>query len=128
MGRMILGLVLFASCAFGEVKWASSYSAALAQAKKEHKNVMVMLSKEGCPACEYMEDIVFEEKAVVSAIEKGFVPVHLDIHNDTVPEGLGYIGTPTFHFVDAKGKKIARHDGGVNIPAFMGILSSIKKP
>lgn len=128
MKKIVLSLLLIASSAFAEIKWASSYDAALAQAKKEKKNVMVMLSKEDCPACEYMENTVFEEKVVVDTIEKSFVPVHIDIHNDFVPEGLGYIGTPTFHFLDAKGKKIGRYDGAANIPTFMGILRGIKKP
>lgn len=128
MRKIVLSLLLIGSCAFAEIKWASSYDAALAQAKKEKKNVMVMLSKEDCPACEYMENTVFEEKVVVDTIEKSFVPVHIDIHNDFVPEGLGYIGTPTFYFLDAKGKKIGRYDGAANIPTFMGILRGIKKP
>jgi thioredoxin-related protein len=126
MNKIIFVLSLVASCAFAEVHWAPSYDAALAQAKKEKKYVMVMLSKEECPACEYMENTVFEEKAVVDSIEKRFVPVHIDIHNDFVPEGLGYIGTPTFHFLDAKGKKIGRYDGAANIPNFLGVLRNIK--
>ncbi len=86
-----------------------------------------MLSREECPACEYMNDVVFEEKAVVSEVVKSFVPVHFDIHKDFLPEGLGYIGTPTFHFLNASGKKIGRHDGAANIPTFMGVLGKYKK-
>jgi len=127
MNKIIVALALIASCASAQINWAPSYDAALAKAAKEKKNVMVMLSKEGCPACEYMEDIVFEEKAVEDTINKNFVPVHLDIHKDFIPEGLGFIGTPTFHFVNSKGVKLKRHDGGANIPTFMGILNSVKK-
>jgi thioredoxin-related protein len=127
MSKIILALLLMTSCAMAELKWAPSYDAALVQAVKEKKKVMVMLSREECPACEYMEEIVFEEKAVSTEIHKNFVPVHIDIHKDFIPEGLGYIGTPTFHFLDAKGKKIGRHDGGANIPTFMGILGKMKK-
>ncbi|MDD5159522.1 MAG: thioredoxin family protein [Sulfuricurvum sp.] len=127
MGKIILALSLLASCALAELKWAPSYDAALAQAKKEKKNVMVMLSKENCPACEYMTDVVFEEKMVMSEVAKSYVPVHIDIHNDFIPEGLGYIGTPTFHFLDASGKKIGRYDGAANVPSFMGILGKYKK-
>ncbi|HLD22618.1 MAG TPA: thioredoxin family protein [Sulfuricurvum sp.] len=127
MGKIVLLLSLLASVAFAELKWATSYDAALAQAKKEKKKVMVMLSKEDCPACEYMNDVVFEENAVIQEVHKNFVPVHIDIHKDFIPEGLGYIGTPTFHFLDAKGKKIGRHDGGENVPTFMGILGKFKK-
>lgn len=127
MGKIILALSILASCAFAELKWAPSYDAALAQAKKEKKNIMVMLSKEDCPACEYMEDVVFEENVVMNEVHKNFVPVHLDIHKDFIPEGLGYIGTPTFHFLNSAGKKIGRHDGGLNVPSFMGILGKYKK-
>lgn len=127
MKKIVFGLVLLVSSVFAEIKWATSYDAALIQATKEKKNVMVMLSRENCPACEYMDDIVFEEKAVATEVNKNFVPVHLDIHKDFLPDGLGYIGTPTFHFLDAKGKKIGRYDGGANIPNFMGILGKYKK-
>jgi thiol:disulfide interchange protein len=127
MEKIILALSILATCAFAELQWAPSYDAALAQAKKEKKNIMVMLSKEDCPACEYMEGVVFEEKVVMNEVHKNFIPVHLDIHNDFIPEGLGYIGTPTFHFLNASGKKIGRHDGGINVPGFMGILGKYKK-
>lgn len=127
MGKIVLFLSVLASIAFADLKWASSYDAALAQAKKEKKNVMVMLSRENCPACEYMSDVVFEEKMVASEIAKSYVPVHIDIHNDFIPDGLGYMGTPTFHFLDANGKKIGRYDGAANVPSFMGILGKYKK-
>ena len=127
MTKSVVVLLLIASCALAEIKWVSTYDAALAKASKEKKNVMVMLSKEGCPACEYMKDVVFEEKAVEDTVNKNFIPVHLDIHEDKVPSEFGYIGTPTFHFVNAKGEKLKRYDGAANIPTFMGILNSVKK-
>jgi thioredoxin-related protein len=127
MKKAALGLALLATCALAELKWAASYEAGLAQAAKEKKKVMVMLSREECPACEYMEEIVFEEKAVAAEVHKYYVPIHLDIHKDFIPEGLGYIGTPTFHFLNSKGKKIGRHDGGENVPSFMSILRKFSK-
>lgn len=127
MKKMILGLALLASCAMAEIQWATSYDTALTQAAKEKKNVMVMLSRENCPACEYMDDFVFEEKAVITEVNKNFISVHLDIHKDFIPEGLGYMGTPTFHFLNSSGKKIGRYDGGANIPTFLGLLGKYKK-
>ncbi len=127
MNKVLLVLSLMTSCALAEIKWTTTYDAALAKAAKEKKNVMVMLSKEGCPACDYMESVVFEEQAVEETINKNFVPVHLDIHADKIPASLGYIGTPTFHFVNPKGEKLKRYDGAANIPTFMGLLNSVKK-
>lgn len=126
MKKWIVLASLLSSCAFAQLSWAPSYEAALKQAKNENKKVMVMLSKEGCPACEYMEDIVFEEKMLSDAIHKSFVPVHIDIHEGKVPSGLGFIGTPTFHFLDADGKKLHRHDGGANVPTFLGVIRNVK--
>lgn len=127
MNKIIVALALMISYASAQINWASSYDAALVKAAKEKKNVMVMLSKEGCPACEYMENNVFEEQMIEDMINKNFVPVHLDVHKDKIPSELGYIGTPTFHFLNTKGEKLKRYDGGANIPTFMGILNSVKK-
>lgn len=126
MKKELLSLLFISSAAMAQLSWAPSYEAALVQAKADKKNVMVMLSKEGCPACEYMEDVVFEEKMVSDAIHKGFIPVHIDIHEAKVPAGLGFIGTPTFYFLDPNGKKLYRHDGGANVPTFLGVIRNVK--
>jgi len=127
MKKATLMVLLLVTSGLADITWASSYTAAVAQAAKEKKGVMVMLSKEDCPACEYMEGVVFEEGIVEETIRKNFIAVHLDIHKNTLPQGIGYIGTPTFYFLNTKGEKVKRYDGAANIPTFMGLLSSIKK-
>ena len=115
MKKAVLLTLLLSSALFAELNWAKSYKAGLAQAQKEQKMVMVMFSQDGCPACEYMKDIVFDEDAVVDEVHMDFVPVHIDIHSDVKPDGLRYAGTPTFHFLTSDGKRIDRLDGGANI-------------
>lgn len=127
MNKIVLGLALVATCVFADIKWAKNYEEALSQATKEKKNVMVMFSKEGCPSCEYMEGVVFEEPVIIDMINAKFVSLHIDVQKDKIPAGLGYVGTPTFHFLNSKGVKLKRYDGGANIPDFMGILNSVKK-
>jgi thioredoxin-related protein len=125
--KIFLLLSLISSLLMAELEWAPSYDKALEKASKEGKLVMVMLSQEGCPACEYMKDIVFEEDSVTEEMKMGFIPVYIDIHNDFVPSGLGYIGTPTFHFLDADGKKVGRLDGGANAVEFTAKIREVKK-
>lgn len=127
MKKILVVLGLMSAVLMAKPDWADSYDAALEKAAKEKKLVMVMLSSEGCPACEYMKDIVFENESVVKELAQGFVPVEIDIHNDFVPSGLGYIGTPTFHFLDAAGKKIGRLDGGANVPDFTEQIQTLKQ-
>lgn len=127
MRKILTILMLLCSALFAQPDWAKSYTAALEQAKKENKSVMVMLSRENCDACWYMENIVFEEDDVITELQMDFIPVHIDIYNDRVPEGLSYIGTPTFYFLDADGKKIERHDGAANVQDFTTLMRDVKK-
>jgi len=117
MLKVFLIASLFISALFAEIEWMK-YDEAMEVAKKENKIVMVMLSREGCPACEYMKDIVFENDAVLAEFNKDFIGVHLDIHNDYIPDEFSYIGTPTFHFLNKHERKIERIDGGVNARDF----------
>lgn len=117
MLKVFLIASLFISSLFAEIEWMK-YDEAMEVAKKENKIVMVMLSREGCPACEYMKDIVFENDAVLAEFNKDFIGVHLDIHNDYIPDEFSYIGTPTFHFLNKHERKIERIDGGVNARDF----------
>ena len=127
MKRIAVLLAMTASLLMAELNWADSYDAALAKAQKEGKMVMVMLSMEGCPACEYMQDVVFNDDKVVEELQMGFVPVYFDIHKESVPKGLGYIGTPTFHFLKADGTKAGRLDGGANVADFTEQMRTIKE-
>jgi thiol:disulfide interchange protein len=125
MKKIVAGLGLLACTLFADLKWVE-FDAALEEAQKTNKLVMVMLSREDCPACEYMKDIVFEDAKVESEIAQNFIPVYLDIHNDFIPDGLPYIGTPTFHFMNAHEIKKGRIDGGMNVKDFMQELENAK--
>jgi thiol-disulfide isomerase/thioredoxin len=127
MKKILALLAMTASLLMAELEWAESYDAALETASKEGKLVMVMFSSEGCPACEYMKDIVFDDDDVMDELHMGFVPVELDIHNDMLPSGLGYIGTPTFHFLTPQEQKVGRLDGGANVMDFTTKMREVKK-
>lgn len=128
MIKGFLLLSLLALSLFGEQNWLHSYEEAKAQAFKEKKLVLVMISREGCDACWYMENIVFEDEGVQALMLENFVPVYLDTQNDEIPEAFDYAGTPTFHFTDAQGNKIGYRIGGAsNIKDFTLTLETILK-
>lgn len=126
MKRFVPLLLLGTLPLFGEPNWAGSYDQAFARAQKEHKGVMIMLSKKNCDACWYMENIVFDDDALVSRLEKNFIPLQLDVHDDNVL-GLTYIGTPTFYFKTNGGRTIKRLEGASNIREFTETLAEIEK-
>lgn len=125
MKRLLVSFLFITTALFADLPWVE-FDDAIEKAKKTDKLVMVMLSREGCPACEYMEDIVFNDKKIIAEIEENFIPVLIDINNDFIPDGLPYIGTPTFHFMNQYEIKKGRIDGGANVKDFMQELEDAK--
>lgn len=123
--KIIVIVSMLVTSLFAEIEWMQ-YDEAFVEAKKSNKIVMIMLSKEGCPACEYMKDIVFENDDVVDEFNQNFIGVHLDIHEDYIPEEFTYIGTPTFHFINKHERKLDRIDGGVNSRDFTSKMREVK--
>ena len=125
--KLFLSLYLLGAVSlFGDPIWAASYSKAFEMAKEQEKGVMIMLSKDNCDACWYMENIVFEDDALVEQIEKNFVPLYLDVYDDDI-HGLSFIGTPTFYFIKSSGETIKRLDGVFNIKELTAALIKIEK-
>lgn len=126
MKKFIFLFILFVSSVFADISWLDSYEQAKQKALKEKRYVMLMLSKEDCEACWYMQNIVFKDKKVQKLISDNFIAVHLDIYNDFIPEGFTYIGVPTFYFTYANGEKIAdKITGASNIKDFTLKVNSV---
>ena len=106
---------------FGDPNWVSSYTKAFEKAKEQEKGVMIMLTKDNCDACWYMENIVFEDAALVEQIEKEFIALELDVNDDDI-HGLSFSDTPTLYFINSSGETIKRLDGVFNIKELTAAL------
>lgn len=124
MKKLIFSLILLTSTLFAEMNW-TTYEKALESAKKQDKIVMIMLGRSTCGVCNYMKAQVFTEKLIIEKFNKKFIGVQLELDFDDIPEGLDYVGTPTFHFLNKKGEKIHRIDGGKHAKSFSDALDSV---
>lgn len=128
MKKILLSLLLISSSLFAELDWAPSYELGLAQAKKEHKIVMLMFSKKTCKMCNVMKKSVYENDDVSEYVKNFFVPVEIDI--EVYPDKYGYqvFGTPTYYFLDSNGKQIGRMMvGGATAEGFLQKLKDVKQ-
>ena len=125
MKKLILIFTLLTTLLYaGEIKWVD-FDDAIEMAQKNNKTLLVMLSREDCPACAYMKDIVFKNDEVLKMINRDFIPVHIDIYKGFIPDDMTYIGTPTFHFIDKNEKIIDTLVGGKNAKTFMEKLNAV---
>ncbi len=111
---------------FAQPEWMDSLDDAKQKALNEDKLIMLMLSREECNACWYMENIVFDDKDVNILVQSKFVPVYLNVRSDVVPDKFPYVGTPTFYFMDAQGNIIGKRlSGALNAKEFIAKLAQV---
>jgi thioredoxin-related protein len=128
MKKILLALLLISSSLFAELDWAPSYEQGLAQAKKEHKIVMLMFSKKTCKMCNVMKKSVYENDDVAEYVKNFFVPVEIDIEVYLDKYGYQVFGTPTYYFLDSNGKQIGRMMvGGASAEGFLQKLKDVKQ-
>lgn len=125
--KPLLALLLSFLSLAADAKWASNYEEAFTLAKAQEKSVFVMLSQENCKACWYMENIVFEDEVLIETIEKEYVMLYLDVHDDDI-HGLDYSGTPTLYFLTSDDKVLKRLDGVYNIKELTAAMLKVEKP
>ncbi|MDF1878884.1 thioredoxin fold domain-containing protein [Sulfurimonas sp. SAG-AH-194-C20] len=126
MKNILILLLILATSLFAKVEWSDMFDA-YDDAATQNKIVMVMLSREGCPGCEYMKTVVFEDATVSKLLKKNFISVELDVSTDFVPQNLEYFATPTFYFLDAHEKILKRVNGGEKAKDFLKTLKALKK-
>ena len=95
-----------------ELSKAESYEAAKAQAFKENKYLMVLITTENCRYCKKMKKTTFVVPKVIDRIEKDYIFVEVNRDFDEYPDHLTVYGVPTTYFLYNDGEPIMRAVGG----------------
>jgi thioredoxin-related protein len=102
------------------------FKEAKALAKAQKKIIMVEVTRPTCHYCIKMERTTLSDPEVVSAIMKDFIPVRVDVSQESLPDGLEWRMTPTFLFIDYDGTLIKSIPGAWMKEDFLKILEEVK--
>ncbi len=122
--RVVFLLLFLIGFSFADIRWYSLEDG-LKKAEKERKYVLIYITSKHCHYCREMDKTTFKDDKVQRYLNTYFVPIKVE---KTSKEGLlvrkkyGYMGTPTFHFLEADGKKIKTLFGAWNKEEFLKIL------
>lgn len=94
--------------------YETDYQAARTKAKKEGKNILLVLTTNYCPWCRKFERNVLQKKRVNRAIHKRYVPVILNRDEKKFPDKFTSSFTPVTYFIDAKSEEILHKVAGYN--------------
>lgn len=119
-----LTLVVLTLPALAKEGWGTDYQAALAQAAKENKPVLLEFTgSDWCPPCKMLAADVFAKPDFKKFAENNLVLVELDFpnskpqsdalrkQNQKLQEEYNVEGFPTIVLLNSKGKEIAREVG-----------------
>ncbi|MCJ7766099.1 MAG: DUF255 domain-containing protein [Thiovulaceae bacterium] len=122
---VLISVMTFSSLFAEGVEWRS-WEAGIKEARVSNKIVMIAAVRRGCHYCEDMEEAVFKDKEMAAYIEKRFVPVKIDLSEETLPLGLDASVVPTFFFISKEGKLIKTVPGSWNREDFRSFLDGVK--
>lgn len=114
----------FALSSVAKINW-EKYENAFKKAKEENKLIMIYIYSPECHYCKEMEKTTFQDKEVQRTVNKYFIPIKVRKCSEyglEIRKEYGYLGTPTFHFVEANGKKIKSIFGAWKKDDFLKIL------
>lgn len=120
LAAITMNLAAVSSPAFANTLegWSTDVEAAVAQAKKENKAVLVEFTgSDWCPPCIMMRKNVFSKKEFVEKASKDYVLVEIDVpkkdkelaaRNQIVAEKYKIDGFPTVILLNKEGKEFTR--------------------
>lgn len=103
--RVLLVLFLMASALFSEhIRWQNNFDAALFKAKKEKKQILLLVLKKECTECKKVFVEVFNDKEVQEKVNRKYIAVVAFFeHENSYPVELFYTQSfPTLFFVSSR--------------------------
>ena len=93
-------MLLATSLMANEIHWAKDFKSGMAEAKKENKPVLFVISRHTCKYCVILEKTTFSDTKVIQKLNKDFISIisYTD-DNDYIPRELWQPGTPASWFL-----------------------------
>lgn len=110
-----------------EMGYETKYEAALAKAKKEQKNLMILMVTNYCPWCAKFEKNTLSDTEIDSIVKSKYIPLILNKKERNFPQYLNTPIVPTTFFVDPnEEKEYYKQVGFSNEIDFLDLLKEIK--
>jgi len=113
-----------AAHAHKDIPWNHDYQAALEQAQKDNKPLLLAFHASWCGPCRQMKSQTYPDPAVAHVIE-AFVPVMIDTDQQAaLAEKFAIRGIPAYIIINPDGSEITRFEGFHNPSNFAARLKN----
>ncbi len=125
--RYFILIMAFISLLSAGADWPSDYEKALAQAKKEKKDIYLFIGSEYCKYCDKLEAEVFSKEDVMKRLKKDYVLIYLSRDIDDIPQKFETKPVPRHYFLTSNGEIIYTTIGYRNVKGFYELLDEVKE-
>ncbi|MFA5454134.1 MAG: thioredoxin family protein [Sulfurimonas sp.] len=125
--RFFILIMALISLLSAGANWPSDYEKALAQAKKEKKDIYLFIGSEYCKYCDKLEAEVFSKAEVIKRLKKDYVLIYLSRDIDDIPEKFETKPVPKHYFLTSNGEIIYTTIGYRNVKGFYELLDEVKE-
>jgi thioredoxin-related protein len=127
MKYIVLTLLLISSLWSAELGWSDDYEKSLKVAKKEKKDIYVLVTSSTCRWCRKFESTTLQDEEILKMLRKKYVLVHADRDMDDLPSWFKIRAVPKHYFVTAKGEEIYSFPGYWDSLDFKSFLGDVDK-
>lgn len=97
-----------------KMKYELDYDIALSKAKKEKKDLMIIMIANFCPWCVKFEKLILEKSKYDKKIKSNYIPLVINREEGGFPKFLDTPIVPTVYFLDYNNKEIKHKVVGYN--------------
>lgn len=109
------------------LEWAKDFDTAMNTAKKEHKNIMVMIEGKHCGWCTKMKERTLGDASIEKRLEKYVVVKVMREDSDTMAKLPAVNGVPTIFFMKENKDVLEDIVGYFNVQDFTSYMNDIEK-
>lgn len=118
-----MSLALFGA----DIKWEQDLNTAMAKADKEHKPLMVLITKNGCKWCDVFKKDTLQNDKVAAAVNRDLIAYEGVMDKGNVPASLMTPGTPATWFIKGRTPMFEPVMGAVKTSDFLMAIDIVKK-
>ncbi len=126
MNKLILSLLFTVSLFGAELHWIHDYDKGLALAKKEHKDVYLMIGADACRFCKQFKETTLKDQNVINALNAAFVTIYLSRDRHFIPAKFERYGAPRHYFLNTKGEIDDEEAGVIATERFLSLIKEVE--
>ncbi len=124
--KYLVSILVLVTALFGsDLEWSNDYKAALEIAKKENKQVYMLVTSESCRWCRKFESTTLQDDGIIQRLESKYVLLHISREKDYMPSKFKKKRVPRHYFLTSDAQVVETFLGYWNVLDFNSFLDDV---